>query len=205
MVNKQKLWVKGAGGMRMEVLNKEEQSFFKDSLKLYMDQYSFENVSDLQDLDRVLGMELLSWRYSQWLMSGLDYDGLVFDEKAVKTHKKDLDVEIRLTKKHMGMDRKGRIADEAESVADYLTKLLRRAKEFGVHRDHQIAKSMDLMSELKKLMGLHRRTDEEEAHYLEVTTDDIMVWIRDVMIPEYDALDDAFRKNQRLWIEEISK
>ena len=78
-----------------------------------------------------------------------------------------------------------------------------RAKEFGVHRDEQNAKSQDLFNELKKLVGLYRRTDEEERKHLSVDLPDILEWIENVAIPEYDAIDDNFRKNQKLWIRDI--
>lgn len=201
----QKMMVKGAGGMRLEVMIPEEKAWFQDTLKKYLSEYSFENVSDLQDLDRVMGMELLSYRYTQWFLRGSDYDGMQFDVKGAKDHKKSLDQEIRLTKQHMGMDRKGRTADDNESVADYLVRLQRRAKEFGVHRDNQVSKIYNLFHELKTLMGLNARTDEEEQEYLDVSDQDILSWIRDIAIPEFDALDDHFRQNQRMWIEEVRK
>ena len=180
------------------------RSGLKSNLKRYQDEYRFDNIADLQDLDRLLGMEMLSWRYQSWLARGTDYEGNIFDEKAARDHKQKTDQEIRLLKAAMGMARKARVESEQESTAEYLRNLLRRAEEFGIHRDHQIAKSIDVMNELKKLVGLHGRCDEEERKHLGVELVDIFEWIRDVAIPEYDAIDDAFRMNQLLWIKEVS-
>lgn len=195
--------VHGAGGAPIEVMNQMEEDWFNERQAEYLEQYLFENVADLTDLDRLMVQELLSMRYGFWLTRGLDYDDAEFVEKSVSERKNKLDTEIRQLKKHMGMDRKGRVESESESVAEYLKNLLRRANEFGVHRDNQVAKAIDLFMELKKLVGLHDRTDEEEQRHLGVDEDSILEWIRDVAIPEFDAIDDAFRKNQRIWLREV--
>ena len=41
------------------------------------------------------------------------------------------------------------------------------------------------------------------VHCYGATQEDILHWIIEVAIPEYDALDDAFRVNQRIWIKEV--
>lgn len=196
--------VEGASGTEFWVHGIEEQAWFETNLERYLGEYKFENIADLQDLDRMLGMELLSYRYASWMIRGHDYEGLEFDEKFVRDHKQKMDQEIRLTKQHMGMNRKARVESEQQSVADFLENLLRRAEEFGVHRDAQIAKSFDLLQEIIKLVSLHDRTDEEERHHLGVGADQILQWIREVAAPEFQAIDDAFRKNQRLWIQDIA-
>lgn len=197
--------VEGASGARFQVMGEAEAEWFNTNKERYLSEYKFENIADLQDLDRLLGLELLSYRYAAFLIQGSDYDGHVIDEKAVRDHKDKIDREIRQIKgDHMGMGRKGRMTAEQESAGDYLQDLLRRAREFGVHRDEQIAKSIDLLMEVKKLVGLHYRCDEEERFHLGVEAEQILSWLRDVAIPEYDAIDDAFRKNQRIWIKEVT-
>lgn len=195
--------VEGASGAVFEVADDAETVWFNLNMGKYLEEYRFENVADLQDLDRLMGMELFSYRYAGWLLSGSTHDGKAFDQKSVRAFKKEVDIEIRLTKKHMGMDRKGRVESEQQSTAEYLSNLLRRAKEFGVHRDNQIAKAVDIVHDLKKLIGVHDRTDEEERRHLGVSESQIVEWIREVAIPEYDEIDDAFRVNQRLWIKTV--
>lgn len=196
--------VTGASDAEFEVLTKEEKDIFEGTLRKYLDEYKFENISDLQDLDRLVSLELLSYRYTAWLIRGSDYDNLKFAEKDVRDHKVKVDKEIRDLKKSLGMDRKNRFESEQQSTAEYLNNLLRRAKEFGVHRNSQVAKSMDLFNDLKTMIGLHDRTDEEERRHLGVDTEQILDWIRNQAIPEYDEIDNAFRKEQRYWIQEVS-
>jgi hypothetical protein len=196
--------VKGVSGATIEVATNAEKKWFEDCRTRYMDEYRFENVADLQDLDRLLVLELLSYRAGAFLTRGVDYEGLEFDESATRSHKKAVDQEIRLVKKHMGMDRRGRIESDSQSLHDYFANIRRRAEEFGIHRDNQIAKAIDLMNELKKMVGLYRRCDEEERRMLGVELPDIFNWIETSLIPEYDAIDEAFRRNQRLWIKEVS-
>lgn len=196
--------VEGSSGTDFHVYGVEEAVWFTTNLERYMQDYRFENIADLQDLDRLLGMELLSYRYTRWLLQEKDYDGMKIDEKGTREHKEKVDKEIRLLKKSMGMSRQGRMESESESTGDFLRNLLRRAEEFGIHRDHQISKAFDLLMELKKLVGLHDRSDEEERMHLGVNDDQIIDWIREVAIKEFDKIDEAFRKNQRLWIREVS-
>lgn len=196
--------VQGASGTEFTVYGDEEQRWFETNMERYLDEYKFENIADLQDLDRLLAMELLSYRYASWLIQGHDYDGLAFDEKFVRDHKQKMDQEIRLTKQHMGMNRKARVESEQQSVAEYLSSLLRRAEEFGVHRDTQVNKAFDLLQEVFKLVSLHYRTDEEEQNHLGVSAHQILEWIKGTAMPEFAAIDDAFRKNQRIWIKDVS-
>lgn len=196
--------VEGSSGSRFHLLNMEEGRWFELSLDRYMEQYHFDNIADLQDLDRLLGLELLSYRYANWLLREADYDGNPFDDKAIREHKDKLDKEIRGIKQHMGIGRKTRVESESQSVSDYLQDLLGRATEFGIHRDEQNAKILNLFMELKKLIGLYQRTDEEEQKELAVSLEDIYIWIVEVAIPEFDALDDHFRKNQLMWIKDIA-
>lgn len=196
--------VTGASGATFEVLNEDEANWLKRNLKKYKDQFKFDNISDLQDLDRLLHMELLSHRWGIWLMRGMDYDGKIFDEREINMSKKETDREIRLLKQALGMSRVHRMTSEQQNVADYLGTLLQRAKEFGVHRDEQIAAAIDILMELRSKVLMHDRCDEEERASEGVTMEDIFEWIRDVAIVKYDSIDDAFRVNQKLWIKEIA-
>ena len=202
-VNVALISVEGSSGTEFNVITIEEAAWFDSTVERYHEQYEFENIADLQDLDRLTALELLSYRYASWLIREADYDGNPFDDKSVRDHKVKVDKEIRDIKSHMGLGRKSRTESEQQSVSDYLADLLARAKEFGVHRDMQNAKSQDLFNELKKLIGLYRRTDEEERKHLSVDLPDIIEWIEKVAIPEYDAIDEHFRKQQKLWIRDI--
>lgn len=200
------IYVIGASGAQFEVLSESEQSYWNHARDKYLDQYKFENVSDLQDLDKVLMGEVLSFRWGSWLISEGDYEGRSIEEieDKLKKQKRELDQETRILKEKMGLNRAHRQDSEQQSVADYIETLLKRGKEFGVHRDHQIAKAIDLLHEIFTQVGLYYRTDEEERAHLRVRPEDIMKWLVEVAKPEYEAIDDAFRKNQVLWIKDIA-
>lgn len=200
------IYVIGASGARFEVLSDSEQEYWNHARDNYLDQYKFENVSDLQDLDKVLVGEVLSFRWGSWLIREADYDGRAIDEieDKLKKQKKELDQETRILKEKMGLNRAHRQDSEQENVAEYLETLLKRAKEFGVHRDEQITKAIDLVQEVFTQVGLYYRTDEEERAHLRVRPEDIMKWLVEVAQPEFEAIDAAFRKNQQIWIKEVA-
>ncbi len=198
--------VVGASGALFEVLNEPERDYWNKAREKYLDQYKFENISDLQDMDRVLVGETLSFRWGSWLVREADYDGRSIEEveDKLKRQKIEMDKETRILKEKMGLNRAHRQDSEQASTADYLQNLLRRAGEFGVHRDEEIAKSLDLLREVFTQVGLFTRSDEEERAHLKINPEDIMKWLIEVAKPEFDAIDAAFRKNQRLWIRDLS-
>ena len=71
-----------ASGQRLEVQGAEEAGFFDDTRDKYLAENRFTDVTDLQDLDNLLIMELMVHRWSLWTASGKDYDGNVIDEDA---------------------------------------------------------------------------------------------------------------------------
>jgi len=198
--------VVGASGAIFEVIHESERDYWNQARERYLEQYRFDNISDLQDLDKVILGETLSFRWGSWLAREADYDGRSIEEVAdkFKKQKNDLDRETRILKEGMGLNRAHRQDSEQQSVADYLENLLKKAKEFGVHRDTQIAKAQDLLHEIFTLVGLWKRGDEEERAHLRATPEEILNWIDTVARSEYEAIDDAFRKNQVLWIREVS-
>lgn len=195
--------VKGAL-TEVRVMTDDEAAWFDQVLQRYQEEYKFENIADLQDLDRLVFMEMLSYRYATWMLIGHDYDAMDFDEKAIRDTKGKIDQEIRLLKQHMGMNRRHRVESEQESVGEYLKNLLRRAEEFGVHRDAQVNKAFDMLQEIFKRVGLYYRGDEEERRHLGVEPLQILDWIWNTARPDFEAIDDAFRQNQRIWIREVS-
>jgi len=57
--------------------------------------------------------------------------------------------------------------------------------------------------DLKTLIGLYDRSDDEERTHNRVQVVDIIDWIRTVAIPEFQELDDHFRENQKYWIKDL--
>lgn len=190
-------------GATYNVMTEDEKEFYEDVSGRYQVDNYFKNITDLQDLDRVLFMELMTHRWQTWLSQESDYFGESVDLKGLKEGLADYSRELRQLKKSMGMDKLTRDKDKGESVRDYIEKLRVRAKEFGVMREEQSAKSITLFQELKALIVLHDNCTDDERRENKITEQDIVLWIRSV-IPEFDRIDEHFRNNsQKTWIREM--
>lgn len=187
-----------ASGQTLEVQGAEEASFFNDTRDKYLAENRFTDVTDLQDLDNLLIMELMVHRWSLWTASGRDYDANVIDEDAYIKPLREYSQQIGNLKNRMALSRGEREKAEHESVGAYLVELQRRAKEFGIHREHQLGKALELTNQLSAILGAYDRADEEEREHIGLQTDnDILDWIREVMLPEFKAIDAHFRSNQQ--------
>lgn len=191
-------------GSQFVVLTEDEVLYFEEKARRYTSDNHFVNISDLQDVDRLLFMELMCYRYSLWLSQEHDYwgEGVALDDlkKTVVEYSK----ELRLLKKSLGIDKAAREKEKGENVADYLENLRVRAREFGVMREQQLTKGLTLFKELASLMTLHDNCDEKERYDMNVEPEDILQWLREVAIPEFDLIDQHFvQNNQRYWIREI--
>lgn len=181
-----------------------EVGYFEDRVKRYLKDNKFTNVSDLQDVDRLAVLELLSWRYGIWVSQQKDYWGEQVDENTLSKHLKELSTEVRQLKASLGIDKLTREKQKGEdSLEKYLSALRDRARQFGVMREEQFAKGMELFNEAKALVVLYFNCDDDERREMHVTAKDVLEWFRDVAIPEYDAIDQHFRENvQRYWIKD---
>lgn len=191
-------------GGDLSLLTSEEADWYCDRRDEYMQQNKFTNQSDLADLDRVLLMETMINRWSTWLSRGFDYMQARVDERATQKSIADYSKELRQVKRALGIDKATRDKDKQDSVGDFVDTLLRRAKEFGVHRNQQYEKAVTLIYELKAMVRMYDRCDEEERKELDLSPESIMEWIRTNMVEEWDEIDEAFRENQKTWIRELS-
>lgn len=184
-------------GAAFIVMTPEEVAYFEERSQRYLTDNHFVNITDLQDVDRMLFMELLSWRWSLWLSQERDYWGNQLDLEALKKSLSEYSKELRLLKKALGIDKAARDKERGESISDYLESLRLRAKEFGVMREKQLTKAITLFQELKSLITFHDNCIEVERIENNVEVSDIMEWIRKIAIPEFDEIDEYFRKHQQ--------
>lgn len=189
-------------GAQFYVLTQDEVDYVQDRVKRYTSDNHFTNVSDLQDVDRLVTMELLSHRWTLWVSRRKDYFDDDIDEKAFRASINDYSSEVRQLKKALGIDKLTRDKQKGDdSVTEYLAQLRIRAKEFGVMRNTQLNKALELFNQLKMLLTLHDNSDEVERREMHCTEDDIFEWMRQVAFPEYDVIDAHFRENsQKYWI-----
>lgn len=189
----------GAAGL----VHEDEVTYFRERSKRYMKDNSFHNISDLQDIDRLLVAELLWFRYGFWLATQRNYWGEQVDEKELHRAIKDLSVEIRALKKSLSLDKETRDKQRGEdSPAAYIVELRRRAREFGYMRERQLDRALELFNELKSKVSLYDNCNEDERVEMGIQTPDkILDWIREEVIPKYDEVDQHFRDNeQKYWI-----
>lgn len=194
----------GPSGAIYSALTEGEVDYWNDRSQRYVTQNKFFNITDLQEVDRLLMMEMMIWRWSNWISKGTDYYGDEIDEVVLHRQIKEWSTELRLIKKALGLDKPSREKDKGESVADYIENLRRRAKEFGVMREKQLTKSLILFNELRALMTLNANCDETEQREMHCTDEDVLQWINKTAIPEFEEIDNYFRKHQqRTWIQEL--
>lgn len=191
-------------GKTINLMNQDEVDFYEAQAKQYLIENTFTHASDLQDLDRLIFLELLVFRASVWLAGGIDYDGLTLSDRqrldATKSLKEHSDL-LSKVKNDLGMTKTQREKAQYESVAAYLIELRQRAKHFGIHREEQLGKGIALIKELFAIVGAYDRADEDERRKIGFkNADEVLDWVRDSMRPEFDVIDDHFIKNhQAFW------
>lgn len=195
--------VNSPAGSELHLQTKEEADWYEDRCNRYRADNHFPNISDLQDLDRLLMLEVLSYRWGLWMAQGFDYIYTRIDEGQLKNNIKEYSVEIRLLKQNLGIDKSTRDKEKGESLSDYVANLLHRAKEFGYHRNQQYEITVTKFYELRSMIMTYDRCDEEERNLLDLTPDTIFEWIRTNIIQPFDEHSDAFKANQSIWIKDM--
>lgn len=197
--------VRMVSGKVTQVQTDQEAEYFEESRDAYLKQTKFTENTDLKDIDRLLVLELMTFRWTQHLAAGVDYDGDMVNEKQLTGDIKLYSDQINKVKESMGLSKKAR--EEAMSDGNFsawLTDLKARARLFGVHRETQLTKALVLMKELFTIVNTYDRCDAEERRKTGFETEaEILAWIREVMQPEFNAIDEYFREHsQRYWIRE---
>jgi hypothetical protein len=197
------LTVKLVSGEELIVLTPGEQRWFNNNRQRYLEQTRFTETTDLQDLDRLMAMELQVFRMTMWSSAGHDYDEMPIDEALIRRNIREYSEQINKTKTAMGLTKAAR--DEARNsgdLAEYFSDLKMRAKIFGIHREEQLTKALSLVQELSAIVGSFDRSDKEERAKLGFESEaEILEWVRNTMLPEFAAIDQHFRENeQRYWV-----
>jgi hypothetical protein len=181
-----------------------EKKYWNDRVKRYLTDNHFTNVADLQVLDRIIMLELFCWRYGLWQSQQEDYWHEPVDEAQLGKMIKEASGELRQLVQTLGIDKVSRDKVRGEdSVAKYIENLKIRAREFGVMRENQLGKALELMAEIKARVTLYDQCTPEERREMQCDIEHLLDWMRTVAFPDYDAIDEHFRTNsQRFWIRE---
>lgn len=188
-------------GATLPLMTSAEAQRYNDLAQRYQKDNMFKNVADLLELDRLLTLEIMTFRWSNWILRGEDYDGEPVNaseiQKTIREYSKAI-IEIKST---LAIDKKHRDAANGTTVAEYWRNLLRRGHEMGVHRDEQIIMAWNILNDIRAKITLHKNSTPTERTEFEVHAGQILEYIES-LFPQLDELDEAFRKNQRIWIVE---
>lgn len=197
--------VKTPSGQIIRVLGDIEREFYEGKAQHYTDENEFTNASDLLDLDRLLFYELAIFRATYWLAQGTDYDGFAVNVPALQKNLKETSDQLSRVKTDLGLTKSARDKATAEDVGTYIKELKQRAREFGVHRETQLGKGIELCKQLFSIVGAFDRADDVEKAKLGFEdADAVLEWIRDTMKPEFDEVDEYFRTNhQKYWVRKV--
>lgn len=193
-------------GESLQVQGDVEARWFNATRDQYLSELHFTETTDLRDLDRLMVLELMVFRWTQQLAAGRDYSGYEIDEDQLRKNIREYSDAVTKIKDSMGLTKKAR--DDAANTGDFATwlaDLKMRAKAFGINREKQLSKALVLMNELFSIVNAYDRSDDEERHKLGFESDaEILKWIREVMQPEYKAVDEHFRdSDQRYWVRSL--
>lgn len=194
--------VNSPSGTTSPVLTQEEADFYNAMSARYQADNSFKNISDLSELDRILIMELMCYRWGQWIVMEQDYDGKKVDPGNLQRFIESYSKEIRGIKKDLGMDKSSRDKDKESSVADYVQNVLIRAKEFGIKRNEQAVEAITILKELQGLITLHDNSTEAERREFGCRDEEIFDWIRN-KCESFDRIDAELRENQKYWVRDL--
>lgn len=181
----------------------QEVEWFNERSRRYQEEFEWSSISDLATLDTVLSNELLHYRYSHWLSCDRDYTGEVINNVIIGRLHTELSKEIRQHKLMCGMDRPTRDKESgADSVSAYLQMLLKSAKEFGVHRETQLDKALELLHEFFGLCATWSNAVPAERAEFGYEAEDIVRWGLDTAKPQFDEIDAYFRANVQKYFHE---
>jgi hypothetical protein len=189
-------------GEELEVLTETEHRWFNANRDAYLSQTKFSENTDIQDLDRLLVLELLSFRWSQHLAMERDYENQPVELDGLRKQLKEQATAITALKTSLGLDNKSRRAALNEGdFATWFADAKRRARIFGIHRENQLQRALVLMNELSGIVGAYDRSDEEERKKLGFENESaIVAWVREFMLPEFHKVDQYFVENeQKFW------
>lgn len=189
-------------GAVVPLANEEEVEFYNKVGAQYQEDNKFTNISDLLELDRLLNYEIMCFRWSNWLMRGHDYN----NEPIMNSLSKDIQLyskEVRDIKVGLGIDKKSRDKDKGSTTAEFWANLVRRAGEFGIHRNEQAIAAHTILKEFEGKVTLHYNSTDVERTQFKCHADDLLQWFLE-KTKEFDKIDEAFRLKQKIWLREIN-
>lgn len=205
---KGKFTVVALDNQKLDLQTKEEKAFYEKAQSKYISENVFNAASDERALDRLVLMETLMFRWQSQLASGVDYDGEDLnwsEQEALRKNIKEGAITISNAHQELGLSKVQREKDKAESPKAYLDNLLKRAKEFGVHREDSVDLIINLFMEYNAHVGAFTRANEYERKRLGFPDEaSLITWWVEVGAPRFKDADDKWRaSNQKYWRDQI--
>lgn len=193
--------VKLPSGAVYYVLTDEEQRYLVDRITRYLHDNHFVNVSDVQDIDKMITFELLIHRWTLWLSKGRDYYDEDINIKQYSEMVHGYSTEVRQIKKALGVDKSTRDRTRGDdSIASLWSNLQRRAAEFGVKRNEELVQVVTSFQRLKAIMTFYDNCDALERKENACEIADVVEVLRQE-IRKFDAIDEQFKfEKQSLWV-----
>jgi len=188
-------------GHELEVQSEKEQKYYNEARDRYLAENVFTAASDLRGLERLLLMEVQMFRWQWQLAAGVDYN-LDFltaqQESALQKALKESAPMISQLQNDLGLTKAQRDNNSHESVQGYLANLKTAAKAFGVMREKQLGRAIELTKELFNVAGAYKRANESERKKLGFeSAEDVIDWVLEVMKPQFDEVDAYFREHEQ--------
>lgn len=192
-------------GADYEVPTLEDAEYIERLIAEYQAEFVFENPSDLADLDLIVQMESLCWRWNRELSLGYDRSNQPVNARQLQDFVKSNSTEIRRLKDQLGMDRKQRMRTSGDgSVAEFIERLTTAGAQMNILRCAQLSEGIELSMQLRTLTTVYFNGDEETRRIFHCTAEDILEWVANVFDPRMQAVDDYFMHNdQSIWIRKM--
>ncbi len=188
-------------GAAFYVLTQDEADYLSERVTRYLADNAFINVSDFQDIDKMVVFEMFVHRWSLWVSKGRDYYDEEVNTKQLAELVNAYSTELRQLKRNLGMDKPARDRSRGDgSVASYLDALPQRALQFGYMRNEQFAHIQETFNRLAGMLQFFDNCTPEERAEFACTADDMFEVLRQE-IEAYNQIDEEFRTNvQTMWI-----
>lgn len=183
------------------VITDEEERYLTDRISRYLTDNHFVNVSDVQDIDKMITFELLIFRWTLWISKGRDYFDEDINVKQFAEMVKEYSTEVRQLKKSLGVDKTTRDRTRGDdSIAALWENLQRRAAEFGYKRNEELVAVITAFQRVKAMITFHDNCDELERKENACELTDVLSVLREE-IRKFDAIDESFKfEKQTLWV-----
>jgi hypothetical protein len=189
-------------GGKVKVMGLAEKIRYEQAVQSYTEGVVYELRSDIEDLERLVFMELMVYRWGLWLMQGQEYDGTqITDENKLRRQVQDFAKQIEAIKDSLKLSKKARENDKGDSFDQRWRNLAAHAKEFGIMRETQLGRALETMQAIFAAVATYDRADEEERKKISMSDANAVLDVVRELRPHFDEVDAYFTTHsQKFWV-----